>query len=88
MTDICHDMILISAVQVSSLSLLFVFLTFLEAPSAANLKICRMDRNSGCVTGNDEIYLLCDKVQKGTIPRILSKSCRVAVLHVCKNAFK
>ena len=36
-----------------------------EAPSASNLKICRMDRNSGCVTGNDEVYLLCDKVQKG-----------------------
>ena len=36
-----------------------------EAPSASNLKICRMDRNSGCVIGNDEVYLLCDKVQKG-----------------------
>lgn len=38
-----------------------------KAPSAANLKICRMDRNSGCVTGNDEVYLLCDKVQKDDI---------------------
>ena len=38
---------------------------FSEAPSASNLKICRMDRNSGCVTGSDEVYLLCDKVQKG-----------------------
>lgn len=69
MKDIFHDVMLISAVQILSLNLLFVFLTFLEAPSAANLKICRMDRNSGCVTGNDEVYLLCDKVQKGTIPR-------------------
>ena len=23
-----------------------------------------MDKSSGCVTGNDEVYLLCDKVQK------------------------
>ena len=61
--------LIISAIQILSLNLLLVFLTFLEAPSAANLKICRMDRNSGCVTGNDEVYLLCDKVQKGTIPR-------------------
>lgn len=38
-----------------------------KAPSASNLKICRMDRNSGCVTGNDEVYLLCDKVQKDDI---------------------
>ena len=40
-------------------------MNFPEAPSASNLKICRMDRNSGCVTGGDEVYLLCDKVQKG-----------------------
>ena len=26
-----------------------------------------MDRNSGCVTGGDEVYLLCDKVQKGEL---------------------
>lgn len=38
-----------------------------KAPSASNLKICRMDRNSGCVTGGDEVYLLCDKVQKEDI---------------------
>lgn len=38
-----------------------------KAPSAANLKICRMDRNSGSVTGSDEVYLLCDKVQKDDI---------------------
>lgn len=24
-----------------------------------------MDRTAGCVTGGEEIYLLCDKVQKG-----------------------
>ena len=44
---------------------MYVSWTFIEAPSASNLKICRMDRNSGCVTGGDEVYLLCDKVQKG-----------------------
>lgn len=38
-----------------------------KAPSASNLKICRMDRNSGCVKGGDEVYLLCDKVQKDDI---------------------
>lgn len=37
-----------------------------EAPNASNLKIVRMDRTAGCVTGGEEIYLLCDKVQKGT----------------------
>ncbi|XP_078366707.1 nuclear factor NF-kappa-B p105 subunit-like [Oculina patagonica] len=38
-----------------------------KAPCASNLKICRMDRNSGCATGGDEVYLLCDKVQKDDI---------------------
>ena len=32
---------------------------------ASNLKICRLDRNTGSVIGNDEVYLLCDKVEKG-----------------------
>ncbi|XP_023801002.1 nuclear factor NF-kappa-B p105 subunit-like, partial [Cyanistes caeruleus] len=36
-----------------------------KAPNASNLKIVRMDRTAGCVTGGEEIYLLCDKVQKG-----------------------
>lgn len=27
-----------------------------------------MDRTAGCVTGGEEIYLLCDKVQKGKCP--------------------
>ncbi|XP_048419270.1 nuclear factor NF-kappa-B p100 subunit-like isoform X1 [Stegostoma tigrinum] len=38
-----------------------------KAPNASNLKIVRMDKTSGCVTGGDEIYLLCDKVQKDDI---------------------
>nr|1NFI_B Chain B, NF-KAPPA-B P50 [Homo sapiens]1NFI_D Chain D, NF-KAPPA-B P50 [Homo sapiens] len=33
----------------------------------SNLKIVRMDRTAGCVTGGEEIYLLCDKVQKDDI---------------------
>lgn len=36
-----------------------------EAPNASNLKIVRMDRTAGCVMGGEEVYLLCDKVQKG-----------------------
>ncbi|XP_034038128.1 nuclear factor NF-kappa-B p105 subunit isoform X2 [Thalassophryne amazonica] len=35
-----------------------------KAPNASNLKIVRMDRTAGCVSGGEEIYLLCDKVQK------------------------
>uniref|UniRef100_A0A8C5PSH3 Nuclear factor NF-kappa-B p105 subunit n=1 Tax=Leptobrachium leishanense TaxID=445787 RepID=A0A8C5PSH3_9ANUR len=38
-----------------------------KAPNASNLKIVRMDRTSGCVTGGEEVYLLCDKVQKDDI---------------------
>ncbi|NP_001158473.1 nuclear factor kappa-B [Saccoglossus kowalevskii] len=38
-----------------------------KAPNASQLKICRMDRSSGCCTGGDEVYLLCDKVQKDDI---------------------
>uniref|UniRef100_A0A3Q2UA30 RHD domain-containing protein n=1 Tax=Fundulus heteroclitus TaxID=8078 RepID=A0A3Q2UA30_FUNHE len=36
-----------------------------ESPNASNLKISRMDRTCGSVLGGDEIFLLCDKVQKG-----------------------
>jgi ankyrin repeat protein len=38
-----------------------------KAPSAATLKISRIDRPSGTVRGGDEVYLLCDKVQKNDI---------------------
>lgn len=38
----------------------------LESPNASNLKISRMDKTCGSVMGGDEIFLLCDKVQKGT----------------------
>ncbi|KAE8607734.1 hypothetical protein XENTR_v10011267 [Xenopus tropicalis] len=35
-----------------------------RAPNTAELKICRVNRNSGSCMGGDEIFLLCDKVQK------------------------
>lgn len=40
-----------------------------RAPNTAELKICRVNRNSGSCLGGDEIFLLCDKVQKGTMRR-------------------
>lgn len=36
-----------------------------KSPGASNLKISRMDKTAGSVRGGDEVYLLCDKVQKG-----------------------
>ncbi|XP_062517490.1 nuclear factor NF-kappa-B p105 subunit-like isoform X2 [Corticium candelabrum] len=38
-----------------------------KAPSASTLKICRLDRNSGGVNGGDEVFMLCDRVQKDDI---------------------
>ncbi|KAM6916254.1 LOW QUALITY PROTEIN: proto-oncogene c-Rel [Xenentodon cancila] len=38
-----------------------------RAPNTAELRICRVNRNSGGVKGGDEIFLLCDKVQKDDI---------------------
>lgn len=38
-----------------------------KAPCASLLKICRMDKVGGCCTGNEEVFLLCDKVQKDDI---------------------
>eukprot|EP00079_Xenopus_tropicalis_P023762 XP_012816239.1 PREDICTED: transcription factor p65 isoform X1 [Xenopus tropicalis] len=38
-----------------------------RAPNTAELKICRVNRNSGSCMGGDEIFLLCDKVQKEDI---------------------
>uniref|UniRef100_A0A667XRK0 REL proto-onco, NF-kB subunit n=1 Tax=Myripristis murdjan TaxID=586833 RepID=A0A667XRK0_9TELE len=38
-----------------------------RAPNTAELKICRVNRNSGSVRGGDEVFLLCDKVQKDDI---------------------
>ena len=36
-----------------------------EAPGANALKICRMDKYGGCCSGGEEVFLLCEKVQKG-----------------------
>ncbi|XP_075999800.1 transcription factor p65 isoform X2 [Genypterus blacodes] len=38
-----------------------------RAPNTAELKICRVNRNTGSCKGGDEIFLLCDKVQKEDI---------------------
>uniref|UniRef100_A0A4W4EF40 RHD domain-containing protein n=1 Tax=Electrophorus electricus TaxID=8005 RepID=A0A4W4EF40_ELEEL len=38
-----------------------------KSPNASNLKISRMDKTCGSVMGGDEIFLLCDKVQKDDI---------------------
>ncbi len=46
-----------------------------EAPSAGTLKICRLDKTSGSVKGGDDIFLLCDKVQKSEI----GSSCSIHV---------
>lgn len=42
-----------------------------KAPSAGTLKICRLDRTSGSVKGGDDVFLLCDKVQKNDIEVVL-----------------
>lgn len=38
-----------------------------KSPSSSALKICRMHRNSGSAAGGDEIYILCDRVQREDI---------------------
>uniref|UniRef100_A0A8C4SY05 RHD domain-containing protein n=1 Tax=Erpetoichthys calabaricus TaxID=27687 RepID=A0A8C4SY05_ERPCA len=38
-----------------------------KAPNASNLNILRMDKTSGSVAGGEEVFLLCDKVQKDDI---------------------
>ncbi|XP_072565642.1 proto-oncogene c-Rel isoform X2 [Paramormyrops kingsleyae] len=38
-----------------------------RAPNTAELRICRVNKNSGSVLGGEEIFLLCDKVQKDDI---------------------
>ncbi|GCB80996.1 hypothetical protein scyTo_0021310 [Scyliorhinus torazame] len=40
---------------------------FNRAPNTAELKICRVNKNSGSCKGGEEIFLLCDKVQKEDI---------------------
>uniref|UniRef100_A0A8V5GZF9 Uncharacterized protein n=1 Tax=Melopsittacus undulatus TaxID=13146 RepID=A0A8V5GZF9_MELUD len=37
-----------------------------KSTNTSELRICRMNKESGPCTGGEELYLLCDKVQKGT----------------------
>ncbi|XP_065520502.1 transcription factor RelB isoform X2 [Lathamus discolor] len=39
-----------------------------KSTNTSELRICRMNKESGPCTGGEELYLLCDKVQKGAIP--------------------
>ena len=36
-----------------------------EAAHAGQLRICRISSSSSSVNGDEEVFLLCDKVQKG-----------------------
>ena len=38
-----------------------------KSPASSALKICRMHRNTGTAAGGDEIYILCDRVQREDI---------------------
>nr|XP_014346558.1 PREDICTED: transcription factor RelB [Latimeria chalumnae] len=38
-----------------------------KAPNTSELKICKMNKNNGLCTGGEEVYLLCEKVQKEDI---------------------
>lgn len=44
-----------------------LFIDATESPDSGELKIVRMDKNSGCVTGDEEVFLLCEKVNKKEI---------------------
>jgi len=65
-----------------------------EAPCAALLKICRMDKVGGSCTGNEEVFLLCDKVQRGDVllvarwqsTRLPNNSLKVSWVTVYKTA--
>ena len=50
-------------VLVSSKCFLF---SSVEAAHAGQLRICRVSESSSSVLGGKEVFLLCDKVQKGT----------------------
>ncbi|XP_051507145.1 proto-oncogene c-Rel-like isoform X2 [Myxocyprinus asiaticus] len=45
-----------------------------RAPNTAELRICRVNKNSGSVKGGDEIFLLCDKVQKDIEVRFFTQN--------------
>lgn len=59
------------------------------APNTAELRICRVNRNSGTVKGGDEIFLLCDKVQKGTCSHSSMHFCSepISILSIYRRCF-
>lgn len=42
-----------------------------EATTTSQLKISQLNQYTGACTGKTEIYMLCDKVQKGTAGRVI-----------------
>lgn len=40
-------------------------MAYAESTNTSELRICRMNKEYGPCTGGEELYLLCDKVQKG-----------------------
>ncbi len=58
-----------------------------EAPSAGTLKICRLDRTHGSVKGGDDVFLLCDKVQKSklynNIGVCMYNTCMYTYIYLC-----
>lgn len=55
--------------------------SFPESTNTSELRICRINKESGPCTGGEELYLLCDKVQKGEGPGAASGRsgvCRLA----------
>lgn len=48
-----------------------LFYSFTEATTTSQLKITCLNLYRGSCTGKTEIYMLCDKVQKGTADRFL-----------------
>ena len=62
-----------SSLSIVNVSPLCVFLSsFPESTNTSELRICRINKESGPCTGGEELYLLCDKVQKGEGPGAVS----------------
>lgn len=63
----------------------FLLCSHKEATTTSELKICQLNLNRGSCRGKTEVYMLCDKVQKGNrlfspklrdVPILISKSYR------------
>ncbi|XP_029426971.1 transcription factor RelB isoform X3 [Rhinatrema bivittatum] len=46
-----------------------------KSTNTSELKICRMNKETGQCVGGEEVYLLCDKVQKEDIAVVFSREC-------------